>query len=745
MQKQHYAQEAGVTAPEKQPHGYPMVSAALDLAAAGWEVFPLVENTKRPLTTHGVKDATTGADTIRAWWERNPGANLGLAPGADLLVLDVDTKHGIDGHDTLTGLEFVHGELPPTRTTETPSGGWHLYFKKPPELRVKNRVNVRSGLDVRTLGGYLVAPPSVIDGKPYRWLNDAPMADAPPWLVALVTEEKQPAPPMAPQAPTAAPRGEHDRYTQRAIERAISDVLIPGKNKRNNTLNATTYGLARLAAAGRLDWGQVSQALERAAVAAGLAPAEVRATLKSARDAGSTDPNFDGMPRDNGQTLQQWDIDADTGELREGSGQEAQEPRLKPVDVAQVLTDPDDPPRFVWGQYLPRGVVSMLGAHGGTGKSTIALMLAVAVASGRGELFGQPCDQGRAVFISLEDGRAIVRHRLATICKEWNIAPELLVNRLTIADGTDWPELFSADRDDGQVTPTYRELRNLAQGADLVLIDNASDGFGGDEIKRRQVRAFIRSLAAIAKAENTALLLLAHVDKSTSKKLNQDSEGYSGSTAWHNSVRSRLFMERVSDGGLRIAHQKANLGQTAELLNLVWPKDGLPEVAPEGLVFANEQHTKNLLRLIAEFGERGEHVTSATTSRTNAAKLLGQEPSYPNSLKPAEVFDLLRRAERAGYLEKGQHRTPHRKVLEVWELTAQGRGFAGLAPTYDIDEVGAQGAMGAPTAPTCVGGMGERARAQVGAQVGATPHTLAPEPTDCADFKNDYASATQGW
>ncbi len=317
MQNQHYAQEAGVTAPENNPMDTPMVflqkgpsehptkpteptgprmmAAALDLAAAGWEVFPLVENTKRPLTAHGVKDATTDADTIRAWWERNPEANLGLAPGADLLVLDVDTKHGIDGHDTLTGLEFVHGELPPTRTTETPSGGWHLYFKKPPELRIKNRVNVRSGLDVRTLGGYLVAPPSVIDGKPYRWLNDAPMADAPPWLVALVTEEKQPAPPMAPQAPTAAPRGAHDAYTQRAIDRATSDVLSAGPGERNNELNAAAYGLARLAAADRLDWGQVSQALERAAVAAGLALSEVRATLESARGKGSTNPNFEGM------------------------------------------------------------------------------------------------------------------------------------------------------------------------------------------------------------------------------------------------------------------------------------------------------------------------------------------------------------------------------------------------------------------------------------------------------------------
>lgn len=272
-----------------------MMAAALDLAAAGWEVFPLIENTKRPLTAHGVKDATTDADTIRAWWERNPGANLGLAPGADLLVLDVDTKHGIDGHNTLTGFEFVHGELPPTRTTETPSGGWHLYFKKPPELRIKNRVNVRPGLDVRTLGGYLVAPPSVIDGKPYRWLNDAPMADAPPWLVALVTEEKQPAPPMAPQAPTAAPRGARDTYTQRAIDRATSDVLSAGPGERNNELNAAAYGLARLAAADRLDWGQVSQALERAAVAAGLALSEVRTTLKSAWGKGSTNPSFEGM------------------------------------------------------------------------------------------------------------------------------------------------------------------------------------------------------------------------------------------------------------------------------------------------------------------------------------------------------------------------------------------------------------------------------------------------------------------
>jgi len=49
------------------------------------------------------------------------------------------------------------------------------------------------------------------------------------------------------------------------------------------------------------------------------------------------------------------------------------EPLLTPVDVAGVLTRPSPPPRFVWDGYAPRGVVTLLGAHGGTGKSTIAL------------------------------------------------------------------------------------------------------------------------------------------------------------------------------------------------------------------------------------------------------------------------------------------------------------------------------------------------------------------------------------
>ncbi|MBK6294572.1 MAG: AAA family ATPase [Rhodoferax sp.] len=119
------------------------------------------------------------------------------------------------------------------------------------------------------------------------------------------------------------------------------------------------------------------------------------------------------------------------------------QPLLKPVSVFDVLTNPAPPPAFVWDGYLPRGVVALMGAHGGTGKSTIALMLGVCAALGR-PLFGVDTEPCKTVFVSLEDGANIVRHRLASICRAWGIDPLALHDRLHIVDGTEHPELFAA-------------------------------------------------------------------------------------------------------------------------------------------------------------------------------------------------------------------------------------------------------------------------------------------------------------
>jgi hypothetical protein len=144
-----------------------LLSAALRYAAAGWPVHPCRPDAKEPLTVHGVKDATTDPATITRWWTRWPDANVAVAcgaPGPD--VVDFDVAKGKPGPASFARLRAA-GLLAGARAVvTTPSGGWHLYFTGSPN-RQGNGALARHGVDFRGAGGFVVVPPSAVDGRPY--------------------------------------------------------------------------------------------------------------------------------------------------------------------------------------------------------------------------------------------------------------------------------------------------------------------------------------------------------------------------------------------------------------------------------------------------------------------------------------------------------------------------------------------------------------------------------------------------
>lgn len=168
-----------------------ILSAALAYAKTlNWSVIPLEPNGKKPLTANGYQDGSTNEHIIRAWWTRWPGANVGLVTGTSMsaYVVDVDTRN--DGPSQLAQLERIYTELPTTVRAITASSGWHSLFKLPAG-RLKSKLS--TGIDIKRDGGYIVAPPSTIDGVPYMWQNapwEVEIAIAPQWLSDMLRVEE---------------------------------------------------------------------------------------------------------------------------------------------------------------------------------------------------------------------------------------------------------------------------------------------------------------------------------------------------------------------------------------------------------------------------------------------------------------------------------------------------------------------------------------------------------------------------
>jgi len=145
----------------------------IDLADKGFWIFPIKVNDKTPAISGWPDRATRDRRQIVKWWSKNPRYNVGIYTGKfstdkQLLVLDVDMKHGKNGFHSLLDLECDGKYIPSTYAVKTPNGGLHLYYIS--RTCIKNSVNkIGLGLDVRGEGGYVIGPGSVIPEGSYTW------------------------------------------------------------------------------------------------------------------------------------------------------------------------------------------------------------------------------------------------------------------------------------------------------------------------------------------------------------------------------------------------------------------------------------------------------------------------------------------------------------------------------------------------------------------------------------------------
>lgn len=282
-----------------------ILNAALDYVRRGWPVFPLhgvrddrctcgrkdcSSPGKHPRTRHGLKDATTDAETVRIWWQRWPHANIGVATGgpSGIVVVDIDLPLALDS------LDRVLNKLPRTLTGLTGGGGLHLLYRARSGQGLRNRASALPGMpdlpgiDLRADGGYIVVPPSIhASGNRYEWLDPAAdIVDAPAWLQEPPRHET----PAAPQSPPRYSSGDGTAYGLAAFDNALASLRCAPIGQRNHTLNRVAFSLAQLVAGGELLESAARSALLGVALAVGLEEPESRQTIDSAFAAGLTHP-----------------------------------------------------------------------------------------------------------------------------------------------------------------------------------------------------------------------------------------------------------------------------------------------------------------------------------------------------------------------------------------------------------------------------------------------------------------------
>lgn len=227
------------------------LTAALNYASQGWPVHPLhaptatgctCKNTectspaKHPRTAHGLHDATTDPDTIRAWWTQWPTANIGLRTGVAFDVLDIDDPSGgqrlaelADGLGLETATCWLRGPM------STTAKGSHLLYLP---TGYGNKTGIVPKVDWRGTNGYIVAPPSKhASGHIYTWHPncppDEPLGAFPAPLLALLdTPERTPSP-----VPLTTPHRGRPGATGWSASGLIARLAEAGEGTRNDVLH----------------------------------------------------------------------------------------------------------------------------------------------------------------------------------------------------------------------------------------------------------------------------------------------------------------------------------------------------------------------------------------------------------------------------------------------------------------------------------------------------------------------------
>jgi RecA-family ATPase len=335
-------------------------------------------------------------------------------------------------------------------------------------------------------------------------------------------------------------------------------------------------------------------------------------------------------PRDDRWLARYNDIARAVSTAKEKTGEqqsEAPQP-LSYVNLALDLV----PREWLVPDRIPMRNVTLLSGEGSIGKSLLLMQLSGAGVLSNKSWIGTMPLSGPVLYVSCEEDDDEIRRRMDAVAIHLDSSRrEMQEHGLRVLSFAGKDAILAQPDRNGIVRPTalFGQLRDgaLQLRPKLIILDAAADVFGGKENERAQTRQFITLLRGLAVDADAAVVMVAHPSLTG---IASDT-GLSGTTAWHNSVRARMYFKPApgDDSALRVLEvKKNNYGPVSESVLLRW-KEGIyvVESRPGTLdQLAAEAEIDHLfLNLLRRFTEGGRNV-SDRKSPTHAPSMFAREP-----------------------------------------------------------------------------------------------------------------------
>lgn len=348
------------------------------------------------------------------------------------------------------------------------------------------------------------------------------------------------------------------------------------------------------------------------------------------------------------------------------------------LDLATISHSPIPLRQWLVPDLIPMANVTQLSGDGGLGKSLLAMQLAVCCAL-RLPWLGievQPC---RSLLIFCEDDEEEIIRRLYEVTAAYGASIEDLVEHVDIVSRVAEDSALMTYSRFGEelpkTTPLYDKIHAsmVADNYGLAVLDSSHDLFIGNENDRTQVRQFVGSLRALCRINAAAVLLNSHPSMTG---MNSGS-GSSGSTAWNNAVRSRLYLTRPEGGKDKryrvLKTMKANYAMGDSELALMWENgimvpDEMMGTAQRAVTrMQTGQALVSVVELVRAMCERGTYPSVHDNHpKEYVVRLLMKEPAFYGYEK-GPMTELVQRAIKERLLESimipGTRRSKFRQVV----------------------------------------------------------------------------------